>query len=66
MPLRGCISVSDTPDFFSGFVKQPVNPARVDEPAIAAADFRNFLLVELAILRFGYKVNKLITGAQHT
>ncbi len=51
MPLRGCICVFNTSDLFYLFVIQPVKPAMADDPAIAAADFRNFLLVELTILR---------------
>jgi hypothetical protein len=50
MPLRGWICVFDTPDLFSLLVKQPVKLAMVDDPAIVAIDFRNFLLDELAIL----------------
>ena len=59
MPLKGWICVFDTPDLFSLLVKQPVIPDRDEDPAITAADFKNFLLDELAILCLVYEVNKL-------
>jgi hypothetical protein len=55
MPVRGWIRVSVTSDLFPKVVTQPVKPARADDPAIAAADFRNFLLVDFAILNWGYE-----------
>jgi hypothetical protein len=57
MSLRGCIIGSALPEFFPNLGMQPDMLARVDDPAIAAADFRNFLLVELAIIYPGYKLS---------
>ncbi len=55
MPLRGWIKVSDMPDFFPRLFTQPVNPVKVVDTPIAAADFRNFLLVELVIMCFSHE-----------
>jgi hypothetical protein len=56
--VRGCIIVSDTSEFFLPAGAQHVSPASADDPATAAADFRNFLRVVYTILFSGY-VKKL-------
>jgi hypothetical protein len=58
MSLRGRIMLSAAPEFFTTPGKQPVMLARVDDPAITAADFRNFLLVVLAIMYLGFKLSE--------
>lgn len=49
MPFRGCTAMPEMAALFSGFVTQPAKPARVADPAMEAADLRNFLLVDIAI-----------------